>query len=298
MLAIIIPYYKLTFFEFTIKSLASQTDQRFKVYIGDDNSLEKPIEILNKYKDQFDFEYTYFNKNLGGISLTKQWERSINLSQDEKWIMILGDDDVLGDNVVEEFYKNLDQVENEKISVIRFSTCNIDEKNEVTSQIYIHPKIENVIDFLFREKRSSLSEYVFKKDQVLEIGFKNFPLGWFSDLLAVLEFSEFGNIFTINTAILKIRVSDYSISGSQSNLKLKSRATLEFYYYLIKNKSNHFSAEQNQILTSILSKCFYNDKKNIIFFLKISWLFWKRALLKEFLKGIFSNYFKGNARRL
>lgn len=40
MLAIIIPYYKFTFFEATLQSLANQTDQRFKVYIGDDASLE------------------------------------------------------------------------------------------------------------------------------------------------------------------------------------------------------------------------------------------------------------------
>lgn len=38
MLAIVIPYYKITFFEDTLESLAHQTDKRFKVYIGDDAS--------------------------------------------------------------------------------------------------------------------------------------------------------------------------------------------------------------------------------------------------------------------
>ncbi len=33
MLAIVIPYYKLTFFEYTLQSLAKQTNQRFKVYV-------------------------------------------------------------------------------------------------------------------------------------------------------------------------------------------------------------------------------------------------------------------------
>ena len=42
MLAIVIPYYKLTFFEATLQSLADQTDKRFMVYIGDDASLESP----------------------------------------------------------------------------------------------------------------------------------------------------------------------------------------------------------------------------------------------------------------
>jgi hypothetical protein len=35
MLAIIIPYYKLTFFLATLESLANQTDNRFTVYIGE-----------------------------------------------------------------------------------------------------------------------------------------------------------------------------------------------------------------------------------------------------------------------
>ena len=38
MLSIIIPYYKLTFFEATLQSLACQSAKRFKVHIGDDAS--------------------------------------------------------------------------------------------------------------------------------------------------------------------------------------------------------------------------------------------------------------------
>jgi hypothetical protein len=74
MLAIIIPFYKLTFFDETLQSLANQTDKHFKVYIGDDASLEK----LFKYKGKFDFVYQRFETNLSGISLTQQWERCID----------------------------------------------------------------------------------------------------------------------------------------------------------------------------------------------------------------------------
>ena len=55
MLAIVIPYYKLTFFEATLNSLANQTDQRFKVYIGDDASKEDTTIILEKYKGKFNY---------------------------------------------------------------------------------------------------------------------------------------------------------------------------------------------------------------------------------------------------
>ncbi len=71
MLGIVIPFYKLTNFEATLESLANQTDQGFKVYIGDDASLENPVELLEKYKGKFDFVYHRFETNLGGISLVK-----------------------------------------------------------------------------------------------------------------------------------------------------------------------------------------------------------------------------------
>ncbi len=50
MLAIIIPYYKLTFFEETLQSLVNLTDERFKVYIGNDGIPEDPSYLFQKNK--------------------------------------------------------------------------------------------------------------------------------------------------------------------------------------------------------------------------------------------------------
>jgi len=295
MLAIVIPYYKLTFFEETLKSLKVQTNQGFKVYIGDDASPENPNHLLEKYQNSFDFIYHRFDVNFGGNSLTKQWERCIKLTEDEKWLMILGDDDVLDDNVVEEFYNNLNEIESENINVIRFSTVKMDENNQITTDVYQHPKIEETVDFLFRRTRTSLSEYVFLKAKVIDIGFKNFPLAWFSDVLAILEFSDFKRIFSINTAILKIRISDISISGNQDNVKLKSKATFEYYHYLILNKSKHFNKDQRKILLLKLGKSYINDKKNAAYFFKISKIYLSGFLIRdyfEFIKSIINNYLK------
>lgn len=43
MLAIVIPYYKYTFFEATLISLKNQTDKRFNVYVGNDASTIKTL---------------------------------------------------------------------------------------------------------------------------------------------------------------------------------------------------------------------------------------------------------------
>ena len=76
-LAIVIPYYKLTYFEATLKSLVNQTNKNFSVYIGNDNSPEDPQDLIDKYSEIIT-SYKKFETNLGGEFLTKQWERCID----------------------------------------------------------------------------------------------------------------------------------------------------------------------------------------------------------------------------
>lgn len=286
MLSIVIPYYKITFFNDTLQSLADQTDQRFKVYIGDDASPESPLNLLEKYQDKFDFVYHKFETNLGSISLTQQWDRCVKLTNGEEWLMILGDDDVLSNNAVASFYDNIFEVESEKINVIRFATQKINEEGKPISKVYEHLRIEKAVDFLFNKTRSSLSEYIFRKSQFMNLGFKDFPLAWYSDILAVFEFSNYGNIFSINSSINYIRISDLSISGSSSHEKLKLQAKFEFYFYLINNKLKHFSETEAKELRYRISKCYVNNKRQYLFFFKISKLYIKKGLLIEYFQFI------------
>jgi glycosyltransferase involved in cell wall biosynthesis len=247
MLAIVIPYYKLTFFEATLQSLANQTDKRFKVYIGDDASPENPSMLLENYKIQFDFAYHLFETNLGGTSLTQQWERCIALSGDEEWIMILGDDDELGNNVVEEFYRQYDFF-SEKLNLVRFATVTVNHLTNKVSDLFQHPKIEKAAEFYFRKlkgkTRSSLSEYVFSKKKFLKYGFHDYSLAWHSDDMAWIEFSEGKPIYTINESKITINVSDFSLSGMNHNLDIKSQASRQFYKDLVSDKLSLFSKEQ------------------------------------------------------
>ncbi|MDX1828188.1 MAG: glycosyltransferase family 2 protein [Lutibacter sp.] len=298
MLAIVIPYYKITFFEETLKSLASQTDKSFKVYIGDDASPENPLNVLKKYQDQFNYTYHRYNENLGGTSLVKQWERCIAMVEDEEWVQILGDDDVLDKHNVKSFYENLPEIKKKNISVVRYSTCKINELGDLISDIYTHPKIENAVDFLFRNKRNSLSEYIFGRKKITSIGFKEFPLAWCSDILAVLEFSDFKGIYTINEGLVYIRITNISISGSLDNIKLKNLASEEFSKYIIFNKfylfdkiqrlrlligyevaikrNRKFKIKDWFVLTKLYLKNF-----NIYYFLK----FLRRSVIYTFIEG-------------
>lgn len=233
MLAIVIPYYRLTFFEKNLVSLANQTDKRFKVYIGDDASPENPSELLEKHKGKFHFKYHRFESNLGGISLTQQWERCIAMSTNEEWIMILGDDDELENNLVENFYINLKEIIDQKINVVRFATKIINEKSGTISESFYHPKYEFAHDSWFRkfklETRGSLSEQIFSRELYIKYGFFDYPLAWHSDDRAWLDFSDNKPIFTINESNVLVRVSNSSISGMVSNNDLKKTATTQFF---------------------------------------------------------------------
>ena len=244
MLAVIIPYYKFTFFEATLQSLANQTDKRFKVYIGDDASPEDCNYLISEFKGYFDFTYHRFETNLGGISLTQQWERCIALSNNEEWLMILGDDDVLGENVVEEFYK-----QNQKnINVFRFSTIVIDENNEAISDKFNHPALEKASTSFFRklnnETRSSLSEYIFKRTLYQQYKFSNYPLAWYSDDMAWIKFSNSTPIVSINEAVIYFRYSDENISGKKDNIQLKKQAKFLFFQQILTEELIHFSPKQ------------------------------------------------------
>lgn len=246
-LAIVIPYFKFTFFESTLESLANQTDHRFKVYICDDASPESPSTLINKYSEQFDLLYHRFNNNLGSISLVQQWERCIALTENEEWLMILGDDDVLGNDVIQSWYKNFKHF-NSKANVVRFSSKLIFEKSNSLSDLYTHPVWETATASFYRKfkqvSRSSLSEYIFSKATYTKYGFYNYPLAWNSDDHAWLNFSDGKPIYTINDSIVFVRMSTENITGRGDNIINKNLSQIQFYKYLISNKFQFYDNNQ------------------------------------------------------
>ena len=286
MLAIVIPYYKINFFEATLQSLANQNNKQFKVYIGDDASPDNPSVLLEKYRNQFNFEYQRFEENLGKKSLVQQWNRCLNFCKEE-WVIILGDDDVLENNCIAAFYSHLEEIEDLDATVVRFATKVIDESGTAISKVHQHPKIEKATDFLIRKfkggTRSSLSEYVFKSKIIETVKFKDFPLAWNTDLLAVLEFSEWKNIFTINKAEVFFRLSSLNITGKNGDVVIKNNATFQFYYYLLAKQSDKLSEELINILFEKLEKTILDNKKNSIYWIKLFCLYLKFFKINRFL---------------
>jgi hypothetical protein len=254
MLAIVIPYFKLTFFEETLHSLSIQTDKRFKVYIGDDASPENPSVLLENYKGQFEFVYCRFEENLGSISLVQQWNRCIALTATEEWLMVLGDDDSLSPTCIEDFHTHLPKIIGNHCTVIRYATTVNDMIHQNRSPIYTHPELEKATDFFYRryknQTRSSLSEYVFKREAYLKYNFHNYDLAWYADDRAWLEFSDFGTIYTINTSYLIIGLSDENISRANYKIEIKEQVKILFFKNFI--LKNLFKFTRNQRLDLLL----------------------------------------------
>ncbi|MGO4913025.1 glycosyltransferase family 2 protein [Leeuwenhoekiella sp. W20_SRS_FM14] len=247
LLAIVIPYYKIDFFEECLESLVNQTNKWFKVYIGNDNSPSDPTSMITKYQNKLNITYKFFPSNWGKNSLPEHWNRTINLINDEKWIMVLCDDDMLGPKVVEEFYRKLREVEIAEINLIRFATQEINGTGEIISNIQKHPKLQCYSDLFYsrfiRGGRSSLSEHIFRKKAYDKYKFKNFPLAWHADDYAWLEFSDFGFVYSINTALVYFRLSEFNISRPNYLLDEKREYALVFFKKVLMNHIHKFKPE-------------------------------------------------------
>lgn len=289
MLAIVIPYFKINFFEETLLSLKKQTNKKFCVYIGNDYSPENPELIIDKYSEDFEIIYKKFDTNLGSKSLTQQWERCVNLIENEKWFMILGDDDYLSENLVEEFYANCTNFEN-KSNVVRFATKVIDENGKFISNTFENPLIETGIDYITRKlkgkTRGSLSEFIFNKKEFLKYNFTNYPSAFYSDDKIVLDLSSNKNIFSINKAMVFVRISSLSLSGqaNYNNDKLQY-AKYDFFNHLI---NYHFHKFPNDIKKKIAEESLLLQQKlnkiNLFKIIKIQYLSFITLDYKLFIK--------------
>jgi hypothetical protein len=289
MLAIVIPFYKKKYFNQTIASLANQTNKKFKVYIGNDASLDNIDDLLAQYSSILDIEYCYFDINLGSISLVEQWNRCLALVKNETWVTILGDDDCYDTNVVDQFYQNLPSIEAIKSNVVRFASQIIDQNSNIKTSPYTHPTIETAVDFINRKftkkTRSSLSEHFFKREVLLEQGIVDFPLAWHSDDLAIITTAQNSCIYSINQANVLVRVSPESITGNKKNEIAKSNATQSFILNYITKYKNISASALNGLYTKLEIAYSINNNKTLRN--KIIFFYIKKANIYRLLRFIY-----------
>ncbi len=241
-LAIVIPAYKAEFLKQALISISSQTDRRFKVYVGDDASPENLKIICEQFYDSLDIFYERFDNNMGATSLVSQWNRCVKLSH-EPWVWLFCDDDLMEPECVRYFYQAISYKKN-KYQLYRFNTVVIDADNQIIQSNPLHPEVESGVDFAYqrfcRTRMSFVSEYIFsRKTFENEGGFVEFPLAWCSDDASWIIFAGSKGIYTINGANVHWRQSGLNISTADSQYQdSKIDATLQYLSWITKRLEN------------------------------------------------------------
>lgn len=279
-LAIVIPFYKIEYFEKVLESLRDQTNQNFNLYIGNDASPQDPAYLIEKYQSIIS-NYKKYDQNIGGISLTKHWDRCIkNLVQGEEWIMILCDDDFVDPTIVNEFYKYATT----KNHVIKFATRIVSEDGskilgEFTNKTYEN-SIAYTVEKILNKKRSTLSEHIFRRKKYDQYGFKDFKLAFGSDDVAWVDFTGGKNMTCINDAFVNYRKSVLSISNNQDPILKRNKiiGIIQSYTYILENYSPLMTRIQKRVLIKrvyqYVRAIFSNDKT---YQLKFAWLMLRKA---------------------
>lgn len=260
-LAIVIPAYKIKYFDAGLSSIAAQTNKNFKLYVCDDGSKEDIKSITDKYTDQLNIQYYRFPDNAGKDNLIKHWNRSVELA-DEEWIWLFSDDDIMSPGCVQAFFDALHSTKG-KYNVYRFNIEMINAEGEVICIKEPHPQIESGYEFLQRRLLSkSLSaavEYIFRKEVFEQnSGFVNFPLAYCSDDASWITFADDKDIYTIGGNAVQWRASGVNISASKGLQNQKAVALIKFVEFITKRYPDNTSE-----LLSLAEPWFYENMSYI-----------------------------------
>ncbi len=228
-LAIVIPAFKPDFFREALESIAAQRDRRFRVYVGDDAGPDAIRTVCGDFPE-LDLEYHRFSENLGSVSLTRQWDRCIELTS-EPWVWLFSDDDVMDPECVESFYQD---TRRERHDVFRFQTSTIDAKGSEIRANALHPSVEAAHDFVLARlegrRDSFVVEYIFRRSAWEALGgFPDYPVGWCADDAAWFLFAEARGIGTLGTGRVSWRASGRNITdANQSHQREKLDAASQY----------------------------------------------------------------------
>ncbi len=297
-LAIVIPFFKINFFEATLLSLANQTNHDFNLYIGNDGSNDDPLPLIKSILDNKGLNYRYYNydKNLGSINLSFSWKRIVNEIDDENYVLILGDDDYLQDNFVKAFYDTVQQTKILPITLVRFCAQMVDDKGKHIGKRSTYPPIipfQNFTKELFSRKiRTSLSENIFSVHHFKKHGFKPYPIGWFTDTMLWLNLCY--PVPTISCADTTVftRVGSTNISGNSQLSDIKNLSGLLYHLDVLESFSLDETVKKDVIQHLIY---FLNKNKFSDFYIKRRIFRAKNLILRQriyFITLYFYKYIK------
>lgn len=211
--AIIIPAIKRKFLRKTLRSIFLQSIDNFHIYIGDDASQEDLQSIISDFP-QDKITYRKFKTNLGSYDLISHWKRCIAMSNNEPWIWLFSDDDIMSSNCIEQFIALANK---QKSDFYRFQTRKIDENDNIVFESLL-PNVTNIDLFLNKKLSYKIESYavecIFRR-KMLDVfnQIPHTPLGWCFDDILWIKLLTYSFIYTIPNAWVYWRCSKLNISG-------------------------------------------------------------------------------------
>lgn len=267
------------FLKETINSVTRQTYKNIEIIISDDCSTIVLDDIVNSFKD----ERIFFFKQEKNIGFIKNWNFCINKSTGE-YIKILGDDDILNNDCIENEIK---LILTNKVNFI----CSNYETIDKEGNFIINKKFNNnsfrllnksgFIDenqllkkyFLGKIRIGLPSSITFKKEIINEIGLFDENIGCPADIDMWMRMVNKNILYYNDNILLKMRRHSDNLSKQIQKKFFSHKEDLEIlyrYYKKIKKinifeKIIIFIRYNKMIITDIFDKRFitFNKKKNI-----------------------------------
>ncbi len=237
-IGVIVPFYKIDYFENLLNALSDQTDSMFTVFIGNDASDPAAEDLCIKFREVLDIKYHFFCNRMGHIDLAKQWNRCVFLAGDVDWIWVVPDDDLPSPECIAEIRASAIVADEVCANVIHIPCITIDGRGDRRGARDEWPAVINSAEFYLRQIRGdasgmSLANAVYRRSAFDAAGqFMSLPKGWGSDHATTLAVAAGGPIVTVPRAWLGFRMSGHNISSMSDDGYEKLRARLSFALWL------------------------------------------------------------------
>lgn len=233
LVSIAIPAYKAEFLSEAIDSALRQDYTNIEVIIVNDASPNDLEGIVDQYSDSR-IRYYKNEENLGKQSIVLNWNKCLSLARGD-FFVLLCDDDILMSNFVSELL-NL-AAKNPLCNVFHARKINIytDGHSEESPVWPIFEPGESFIrNSLNKMRHHTVSEFMYRLPFFQQIGYINFPVGYYSDRSTIMNVANQGGIASTINCLAIFRFSESHITSSKNaRYSLdKVRASLAYWNWI------------------------------------------------------------------
>ncbi|MEX2593379.1 MAG: glycosyltransferase [Anditalea sp.] len=230
--SICIPAYKSKYLKDCIQSILKQSEDNFELIILNDCSPEPVEEIISQFQDRR-IHYHKNEKNVGAVNLVDNWNKCLSLAIGE-FVVIMGDDDLLESNYLEEFSKLITAYPDLEVYHCRSKIIN--DEGEPVMLTPSCPSFEGVYNSIWHRlnqlRSNYISDYMYRVRSLKEReGFYYLPLAWGSDDITAFIASAEKGIAHSNKPVFNYRNNRLSITSTGNDLE-KMKANMAYANWL------------------------------------------------------------------